>query len=176
MDLSKVGDRSRLKPQREPHWQRLRAGCFIGFRPSKRGGKGTWIARAYDQDTGKYRLKSLGDFGSLAGDEIFRAAKEEAEKFAERVETGGAIRSEVETVADACKEYASSRPEAAARFMRYVYADPVAKVKLAKLRRRHLRDWRERLLAQPALISRSKSGVQRLRDRALLHSTETWHL
>lgn len=166
MDLSKVGDRSRLKPQREPHWQRLRAGCFIGFRASKRGGKGTWIARAYDEDTGRYRLKSLGDFGSLAGDEIFRAAKEEAERFAERIETGGAIRSEVETVADACKEYASSRPEAAARFTRYVYADPVAKVKLAKLRRRHLRDWRERLQARPALVSRSKSGTQRLRDRA----------
>ena len=56
MDLSKVGDRERLKAQREPHWQRLRAGCFLGFRPSKRGGKGTWIARAYDDDAGKYRV------------------------------------------------------------------------------------------------------------------------
>ena len=49
-DLSRVKERDGLKAQREPHWQRLRAGCFIGFRPSKSGGAGTWIARAYDED------------------------------------------------------------------------------------------------------------------------------
>jgi hypothetical protein len=166
VDLSKVGERNKLKPQREPHWQRLRAGCFIGFRPSKRGGKGTWIARAYDEDAGKYRLKALGDFGTLAGDEMFRAAKEEAEKFAKDIEAGGLVRAEVETVADACRDYASTRPEAAARFTRYVYSDPIARVKLAKLRRRHLHEWRERLGAQPALVSRSKRGDTRVRDRA----------
>jgi hypothetical protein len=31
VDLSRVGERERLKAQREPHWQRLRAGCFLGF-------------------------------------------------------------------------------------------------------------------------------------------------
>lgn len=166
MDLSKVGERNKLKPQREPYWQRLRAGCFLGFRPSKRGGKGSWIARAYDEDTGKYRLKAMGDFGTLASDEMFRAAKKDAERFADQIEAGGVVRAEVETIADACREYAASRPEAAARFKRYVYADPIARVKLAKLRRRHLREWRERLEAQPALVSRSKRGTPRLRDRA----------
>ena len=102
LDLSKVGERDKLKAVREPHWQRLRAGCFIGFRPSKVGGKGgNWIARAYDQDGGKYRLKALGDFGTLAGNEIFSAAKKAAEAFAELVETGGQVRSKIETVADA---------------------------------------------------------------------------
>ena len=91
MDLSKVGERNRLKAQREPHWQRLRAGCFIGFRPSKCGGKGTWIARAYEEDFGKYRVKSLGDFGTLPGNELFAAAKKEAEKLAELVESGAAM-------------------------------------------------------------------------------------
>ena len=79
LDLSKVGKRDELPVQREPHWQRLRAGCFLGFRLSKRGGKGTWIARAYDEDAGKYRLKALGDFGTLPGNEMFAAAKKEAE-------------------------------------------------------------------------------------------------
>jgi hypothetical protein len=32
LDLSKVSYRESLKAQREPHWQRLRNGCFIGFR------------------------------------------------------------------------------------------------------------------------------------------------
>lgn len=166
LDLSKVGARERLKLQREPHWQRLRAGCFLGFRPSKRGGKGTWIARAYDEDTGKYTVKSLGDFGTLAGNEMFAAAKKAAEKMAELVESGGEVRAKVETVADACREYASARPEAESRFRRYVYSDPLAKVKLDKLRRRHVKDWRERLEAQPALVSRSKKGEPLHRKRA----------
>lgn len=166
LDLSKVGERERLKAQREPHWQRLRAGCFLGFRPSKRGGKGTWIARAYDEDAGKYRVKSLGDFGTLAGNEMFTAAKKEAEKLAELVEAGGEVRAKIETVADACRAYAKARPEAGHRFRRYVYADPIAKVKLDKLRRRHVKEWRERLEAQPALVSRRKKGEPIHRKRA----------
>ncbi len=166
LDLSKVGERERLKAQREPHWQRLRAGCFLGFRPSKRGGKGTWIARAYDEDAGKYRLKALGDFGALPGNEMFAAAKKEAERLAELVETGGEVRAKMETVADACREYAKTRPEAGHRFRRYVYADPIAKVKLDKLRRRHVKEWRERLEAQPALVSRRKEGEAIYRNRA----------
>lgn len=166
LDLSRVGDREALAIRREPHWQRLHAGCFLGFRRSKRGGNGTWIARAYDEDSGKYRLKSLGDFGALAGNEIFRAAKREAEAFAELVESGGEVRRKVETVADACRAYAETRPEAEARFKRYVYEDAVGKVKLDKLRRRHVADWRKRLEDQPALVSRSKKGEPVLRDRA----------
>lgn len=166
LDLSKITERDKLKAQREPHWQRLRAGCFLGFRPSKRGGKGTWIARAYDEDSGKYRLKALGDFGGLTGNEVFTTAKREAEAFAELVEAGGQVRAKVETVADACKAYAESRPEAKARFKRYVDGDPLAKVKLAKLRRRHLREWRERLEQQPAQVSRNKEGERSTRERA----------
>ena len=50
---------------------------------------------------------------------MFSAAKKEAESLAELVEAGGEIRAKVETVADACREYAASRPEAEARFKRY---------------------------------------------------------
>jgi len=166
LDLSKVGNRERLKVQREPHWQRLRAGCFLGFRPSKRGGKGTWIARVYDEDASRYQVKSLGDFGTLPGNEMFAAAKKEAEKLAELVESGGEIRAKIETVADACREYAKDRPEAEQRFKRYVYENAIAKVKLDKLRRRHVKEWRERLEAQPALVSRRKKGDPVERERA----------
>ncbi|MGJ8572715.1 MAG: tyrosine-type recombinase/integrase [Hoeflea sp.] len=168
LDLSRVGERARLKVQREPHWQRLRAGCFLGFRPSKRGGgKGTWIARAYNEDAGKYRTKSLGDFGTLAGNEMFAKAKKQAETLAELVETGGELRAAIETVSDACREYAKTRPEAAERFRRYVYGDALASVKIAKLRRRHVKEWRERLEGQPVLVSRRKEGEIIHRKRAL---------
>lgn len=166
LDLSRVGERERLKVQREPHWQRLRAGCFLGFRRSKRGGKGTWIVRIYDEDAGKYHLKSLGDFGTLQGSEMFAAAKKEAEWLAELVESGGEVRAKVETIADACREYAKTRAEAEHRFRRYVYDDPIAKVKIDKLRRRHVAEWRARLEAQPALVSRRKEGEAIYRCRA----------
>lgn len=166
LDLSKVGAREKLKAQREPHWQRLRAGCFLGFRPSKRGGKGTWIARVYDEDSRRYKVKSLGDFGALPGNAIFAAAKKEAEAIAELVEAGGELRAKVETVADACRDYATSRPDAEARFTRYVYDDPLGKVKLEKLRRRHVAEWRKRLEETPSLVSRNKEGEKRTRNRA----------
>lgn len=166
LDLSRVGERERLKARREPYWQRLRAGCFLGFRPSRRGGKGSWIARIYNDDTGKYQVKSLGDFGSIAGNAIFAVAKKETETLADLVETGGEIRVKVETVADACREYALSRPEAEKRFHRYVYDDPVAKIKLEKLRRRHLVEWRKRLEEKPSLVSRSRDSDPRFRKRA----------
>ena len=165
-DLSKIGARDKLKARREPHWQRLRAGCFLGFRPSKRGGKGTWIARVYDEDSRRYQVKSLGDFGTLPGNAMFAAAKKEAEALAELVEAGGEIRAKVETVADACRAYAGDRPEAEARFKRYVYSDPLGKVRLDKLRRRHLKDWRAQLEKKPALVSRNKEGDKRTRARA----------
>ena len=165
-DLSRIGEREKLKVRREPHWQRLRAGCFLGYRPSKRGGPGTWIARIYDEDTRSYRPKSLGDFGELPGNARFAAAKKEAEALAELVEAGGEIRAKVETVAGACRSYAEGRPEAESRFKRYVYDDPIGKVKLEKLRRRHLADWRKRLEDKPALVSRNKGKEKRTRPRA----------
>ncbi|MEM7701282.1 MAG: hypothetical protein AAF251_05035 [Pseudomonadota bacterium] len=115
LDLSRVANRERLKVRREPHWQRLRAGCFLGFRPSRHGGKGTWIARVCDEDTSKYQVKSIGDFRTLPGNEMFAAAKKEAEKLAELVESGGEIRAKIETVADACVSMprAAQRPNSA---------------------------------------------------------------
>lgn len=59
-----------------------------------------------------------------------------------------------------------AKPEAEQRFKRYVYSDPIAKMKLDRLRRRHVSDWRERLTMRPALVSRSKEGEQVCRQRA----------
>ncbi|MBE5074248.1 tyrosine-type recombinase/integrase [Erythrobacteraceae bacterium E2-1 Yellow Sea] len=168
MDLSRVKTRDALKclPKGEPHWQRIRPGCFIGFAPSAKGGDGTWHARAYDPERRGYRRKALGSFPKEGGNTKFAAAKKEAEQFADTVESGGHSEEKIETVADACQAYAENRSEAEARFKRYIYDDKIAKVKLEKLRRRHLLDWRDRLGAQPALISRRKKGERQTRERA----------
>lgn len=168
MDLSRVNFRDGLKHRagREPHWQRIRVGCFIGYRPSKKDGAGTWLARIYDEETGKYRRKALGDFGALAPRDRFTAAKKEAEQFADLVETGGFNYTKIESVADACRSYAADRRDAESRFKRFVYDDPIAKVKLDKLRRRHLKEWRQRLEKSQALVSRNKQGPKRYRERS----------
>jgi integrase len=169
-DLSKVGERIKLKPKAgdEPHWQRLRAGCFLGYRPSRLGGKGNWFARAFNQDAGKYQRRPLGGYGDLAGNEVFAAAKRDAEIWCDRVESGGIAAEKLETVADACRAYLKAKPGSIAEgvFRRQVFDDPIARVKLDKVRRHHLLAWRQRLTETPALISRSKKGQRRFKDRS----------
>lgn len=162
VDLSKIGRRDELKPNKgdEPYWHRLRAGCFVGYRPSRRGGRGTWFARTYDAEITKYARKALGDYGTLSGNDVFAQAKKDAEAWADRVECGGTPTEKIETVADACQAYLVGKPGSIAEgvFRRHVYNDPIAKVKLDKLRRRHMREWRKRLEDAPALLGRRKGG------------------
>jgi hypothetical protein len=165
-DLSRVKDRDNLKAQREPHWQRLRPGAFIGYRASARGGAGTWIARAYDERKQSYRLKALGSYGDQPANERFTLAKRDAEAFAHQLEHGSAREDKIETVEDACRDLAKSHKEAGARFARYVYSDPIAGVKLDKLRRAHVKAWRDRVEATPALVSRRKEGERVTRPRS----------
>lgn len=154
MDLSRVADRDRLTPQREPHWQRLATGQHLGFRPSATGKGGSWIARYYDASECRKRLRALGDFGHLPPNERFSAATKEARAWFDHLGAGGS--SKPVTVRQACERYAATRPDAAQRFARYVYGDPVASVQLHKLTDRQVRLWRARLEALPALVTRSK--------------------
>jgi integrase len=165
-DLSRVSQREALKPRREPYWHRLRPGCFVGYRPSAKGGAGTWIARAYDDEQRAYRLSALGSFGEHVGSERFALAKQATEAFATDVARGGVSEEKIETVGDACRRFAQTNTEAASRFGRYVYSDPIAKVRLAKLRRSHVAAWRQRLEAIPALVSRNKGGERVTRPRS----------
>jgi len=159
IDLSKVSARERLKPKpgNAPHFQRLRPGLFLGFRPAA----GTWIVRARPEG-GDYQTKSLGDYSTLPGNERFAAAKKDAEAFGDLVETGSVRAADLETVADACREYLKTISDAngiaAGVFRRHVFDDPLGRVKLDKLRRNHLRQWRVRLEEAPAAVTRDKAG------------------
>jgi len=165
-DLSKVTERDALRARREPYWHRLSPGCFLGYRPSRKGGAGTWVARVYDDEQCRYRLKALGSFTQHQSRERFTLAKQAAELFASDVERGGLPDETIGTVADACRKFAESRSEDEARFRRFVYSDPIGKVKLTKLRRSHVENWRARLAATPARVSRRKKGKQVTRPRS----------
>ncbi|MGY6550361.1 MAG: tyrosine-type recombinase/integrase [Erythrobacter sp.] len=159
-DLSRIGEREKLKSKAgdEPHWHRLRQGVYLGYRPSKKVAGGTWFARFYDADANRNVRKRLGDYGTLSGHEVFKQAKADAETWAETIESGGELARGMVTVKDACEAYLIEKPGSIAEgvFRRHVYSDPIAKVKLDKLRRHHLKAWRKRLEDAPALVTRTK--------------------
>ena len=157
MDLSTVRNRDRLKARREPYWQKLDAGQFLGFRPSKVGAPGSWVARWYDGEGRKQRYNALGQFGDLSPSERYGVALKSAREWLEHVSGGGAAGKPI-TVKQACERMAKDDPDAAARFRRCVYSDPIAKVPLQKLTKRQVLAWRERLAATPALVTRRKTG------------------
>lgn len=163
-DLSTVKNRDALKPRPEPYWHRLAVGHFLGYRPSAVGTGGNWIARYYDSETRKQQFHAMGDFGRLPPNERFTAASSEAREWFQHLSSGGSP--EVLTVREACELYAASHPDAARRFPRYVYNDPIAKVTLRKLTEKQVRDWRRRLEATPALVTRSNKGEKVTRARA----------
>lgn len=150
--LDRVDWRERLKPRRDPYWHRLSAGRYLGFRKMAKGAPGTWLARLYNED--KYVFHPLGDFGALPEKERFDAAKAAADEWFKHLDHGGAT--EAGTVRTACEAYVeelrtakseTASGDAAGRFRRLVYSDPIAKVSMRKLTATHVSGWKRRVLA-----------------------------
>ena len=153
MKLDRVEARKLLKVRRDPYWQRLSEGRYVGFRRLSVSTPGTWLARFYDGQ--KYRHKPLSDFAGLDPKARYDAAKGAAEEWFRHLDMGGST--ERQTVRAACEARVENRrsekSEAAAadvrgRFERLVYNDPIASIELAKLTPRHLADWKGRVLAK----------------------------
>jgi len=171
MELSTVRNRERLKARREPYWQKLGAGRYLGVRVGEKGS--TWIARFYDPDTHPDRpAKSLGDFWTMPPSDRFGAAKKAAEEWFDHL-TGGGSRGLL-TVKQACENYAkeieggdpAKAKEIRRRFEQYVFKDPIARVLIQKLTKRQVEDWRKRLEAMPAKVTRTKKGKTVTKARA----------
>lgn len=163
-NLGTVTKRQKLNRQKEPHWQKIAVGRFMGFRRARKGDGGTWIARYYDAETRKQKYHTLGDLGHLPPSERFSAAQKQAREWCEHVGAGGS--SKPVTIREVCERYALTRPDAEGRFRRHVYCDPIAKVPLHKLTDRRVRAWRERLENKPAPVGRSKAGPNATRKRS----------
>ena len=153
MKLERVEARARLAVRRDPYWQRLSEGRYVGFRRLSASTPGTWLARFYDGQ--KYHHKPLGDFATLDAKARYDAAKGAAEEWFHHLDRGGST--ERQTVKSACearvKDRRTDKSEAAAadvlgRFERLVYDDPIANIELAKLTPRHFADWKGRVLAK----------------------------
>ncbi|HEX7349076.1 MAG TPA: tyrosine-type recombinase/integrase [Rhodanobacteraceae bacterium] len=163
MELSTVGHRGRLKPRREPYWHTLGRGQSLGFRPSKIGGAGSWVAKWNDVDAGVRKLHALGKYSDLTPSERYGAAVKDARDWLEHVAGGGSTKPI--TVKQACERYAKAKPDAIGYFQRFVYDDPIAKVRLLKLNTKQVKAWRERMEAvptvrSPASVNRNMAGLR----------------
>ncbi|MEO8716981.1 MAG: tyrosine-type recombinase/integrase [Burkholderiales bacterium] len=151
--INQVEKRSKLQLRRDPYWQRLTQGRYVGFRRMSAGTTGTWLARYYDGE--KYSYSGLGDFALLEEKARYDAAKTAAEAFFARLDMGGTT--DKVTVKQACQAYVehvrqanseASSLDAKGRFQRLVYSDPLGRVELGKLKRPHVQAWRDRVLAK----------------------------
>lgn len=139
-DLRSKTSRSQLAPRREPYWQRITSGFFIGYRVLE-AGAGTWIARLRVED-GSQKYHALGTFAEL--DDALKAANE----WRSQIDAGV---SQVDTTVEAaCETYvthlktensASSSKDADGRFKRLVYGTKFGAIPLAKLKTTDLRKW-----------------------------------
>jgi integrase len=150
--IDRVETRARLAIRRDPYWQRIAEGQYIGFRRMTPGRAGTWLARAYVGE--KYAFKTLGDFAPAAEKERFDAARKAAADWFRHLEQGGST--DKTTVKAACESYVAylkrERGEAPAKdaegtFRRLVDSDTIAGIDLAKLKPAHVSGWRERIFA-----------------------------
>lgn len=158
--LDTVIAREKLKPRREPYWQRLDSGCMLGFRKMAAGSIGSWVARYRNAETGERPKLALGEFSNRPPSERYSAAKEAAEAWFSHLGRGGS--SEVVTVKMACATYVAHvrarkgderADDLEARFRRWVDGKRIAKIALPKLTRAHVEIWRKELAATPVSIN-----------------------
>jgi len=194
--IKAVEARANLKPRREPYWDKISKGNYLGFRKMTATSEGSWSARAMDEATGKEVYRALGDFDDLAKSKRFDAASAAAREWFEHLGKGGSAAST--TVREACDRYVAhlraSKPkaeltpyalarrtakgkttgdvvpaaeDAATRFKNYVLNDPkLAATDVAKLTPSMLDAWRKRLQAEP---TRSGGNRGELRTASTLN-------
>jgi integrase len=169
LDLSRKRDRERLSKRREPYWQRLCEGGYLGFRR----GSDTWVVRYRGRD-------KLQQYNALEGigPNDYDDAKRRAEAWIAQL-TGTAVRTvKRSAVQAALQAYLEDlrrhgRPGAASealwRFKAIVYEDVIAELELESATRDDFLEWRDRLLPgrKPRSVNRMVRAVVAGLNRAL---------
>lgn len=177
--IKTVTGRKSLTPSREPYYEQIRSGCFVGYRRMSTKTHGSWVARCRKAIGGGYHKTALGKLDHIRGAERYDAAVKEAERwFASIALTGGPS---VTTVKDACEAYLAdleihhSDPvrltakikDIQARFSRWVYEHRIAAIQLSALKRDHLLSWRKQLARTQVIVNpRRPKSEQIIRERS----------
>ncbi len=168
-DLSRKRERERLPVRREPHWQRLAKGCYLGFRR----GSNTWIARFQ---------KTYKALDAIQADD-YDGAKEAAEQWCASLGAASVRRAVRGTVKDALETYLADlkrhgRPDAAkvalGQFKLAVYSDPIASIELEAATKDDFLEWRDRL--RPGRKARSVNRLVRAVPAGLNRAVELGHV
>jgi integrase len=170
--IDTVTARNRLKVRREPYWQRISKGFYIGFRKMSGSSSGTWLLRNVGAN-GREIEHSLGTLDENADHRRFDQAIDLARAWLAQASTEVVSRARhAPTVMDACSAYvdrirelkgAKPADDLAARYRRWIQSDQIHNVELAKLTRQNLDDFRRRLIATPVTVN--KAGDQRERSK-----------
>jgi Phage integrase family len=171
--------RAKCEVRREPHWSRMEAGAFVGYRrlPS---GSGSWIARFRDRE-GRQHYQALGSADDTRpADELsvftFGQAQELARQFfvrkARELAGHDAPREGPFTVETAIRDYLGNRrregskgvdadaKQAEARIIR-----TLGHVEVEKLTAKRIGDWLSDLAASARRVRTAKtSATQAIRD------------
>lgn len=144
--LSIVKDRELLKPRREPYWERMDKGRYLGFRVNADGSK-TWMLRTTDE-TYNHTYYNLGSLESHQLSRQYDEAREQAMTYWKLRDRG--VSTTAMTVAEVCEKYvealAVEKGKAAAydargRFQRLVYGKPIGMIAIQKLTTADVKSW-----------------------------------
>jgi integrase len=144
-DLSRKRERERLAGRREPYWQRLAEGAYLGFRR----GPDTWVARYRGRDH-RQQYQALE---GIASDD-FDGAKRAAEEWCAGLGAAAVRRAVRGAVRDALESYLTDlqrhgRADAArvalGQYKLSVYADALASLELESATKDDFLEWRDRL-------------------------------
>jgi len=161
--IDTVSARDKLKPRRDPFWQRIIKGGFVGFRKMTADTSGTWSARYRTENDGQQHMQPLGSLEEFPPNERFDRAVSLARTWFEHLGKGGSTTPT--TVATACASYVEhlrrekgdgKANETKNRFKRWVDSSPIANVNLDKLTRDHIKAFRAKLMNTPV----KKKGVE----------------
>ncbi len=159
--ISTVSARAKLKIRREPFWEKVSTGNYLGFRKMT-ATSSCWLARSRDTETGKQRFKSLSDWSHLPANEQWREAGKEAATWFDHLARGG--RTEGITVFGACAKYVKSlidtdhtaQASEYERRFRVSIDKAFGETQIAKLLPRHVRAWRSGYAATPCATGARK--------------------
>jgi len=171
--IDTVSSRDKLKPRRDPFWQRVTKGGYVGFRKMTAATSGTWLARYRTENDGQQHMQALGSLDEFPPNERFDRAVSLARAWFEHLGKGGSTKPT--TVVTACASYVEhlrrekgdvKANDAKNRFKRWVDSSPLANVNLDKLTRDHVKAFRAKLIDTPVKSKgvespRAKSTVNR---------------
>ena len=177
--------RNRLVPRRSPYWgPPIEKGQHLGIRKNSNG-TFNWIARRYDEDLRDYRYKALGQLSR-----VFDHSKAKRAAMQWFADAGLGVPDIAPTVEDACRDYVADletdgRTTAAAdarrRFERTVYgrskakyvnelpAHAISRVKLDRLRTKHIKEWRSGLGGAKSSQNRNLATLKAALNLAVDH-------